>query len=279
VPPSLFPALRLFFTGRDVLRPAPDRAGKSRIENGQIRRGFSLNGATLAITRSDGQPLSVNVRVRENARRLILRVDRRSGTPVLTMPPHIARRRAEAFLQEHLGWLDARLKARPEVRTFVPGALVPVRGVPHRICHVLPFRGETRVESVDGQPCLLVHGDEAQVPARVLRFLKAEALKDLTHAVAQHAPRLGVNVGTISIKDTRSRWGSCAANGNLAFSWRLILAPPFVLDYLAVHEVAHRREMNHSPRYWRHVESLMPDFMTAENWLKQHGPSLHYYAV
>lgn len=277
MPPSLSSAFRLLFSPRDQLSPHPAGMKPRAIE--PVRRGFGLHGAVLNVADGQGHAIPVSVRVRENARRLILRVDRRTGTPMLTMPPRIAKRRAEAFLAEHVHWLEARLKARPETHPLTTGAMVPIRGVPHRICHVPPFRGETRIENVDGQACLLVHGDEAHVPTRVLRFLKAEALKDLTRAVAHYAPLLGVTIGNISIKDTRSRWGSCAARGNLAFSWRLILAPPFVLDYLAVHEVAHRREMNHSARYWQHVEHVMPDFMAAETWLKQHGPGLHLYTV
>ncbi len=74
-----------------------------------------------------------------------------------------------------------------------------------------------------------------------------------------------------------SRWGSCSSRGDLAYSWRLILAPAFVLDYLAAHEVAHRLEMNHSTRYWRNVRTLVPDFRVAEDWLNRHGPALHHY--
>lgn len=225
----------------------------------------------------DGAALRVDVRVRDNARRMILRIDRRTGSPSLTLPRGIGKLRAERFLVEHLGWISARLKARPQRTRFLDGAEISVRGEPCRITHRTPFRGETRVETIDGQRLLIVHGDPAHLAGRVERFLKAEAQRDLGEAVARHAQALGVSIGRITIKDTRSRWGSCSARGDLAFSWRLILAPPLVLDYLAAHEVAHRLEMNHSIRYWRNVARIFPDFRNAETWLTRNGASLHLY--
>lgn len=232
----------------------------------------ALDGALLTVPGAAG-PIEVLVRVRPNARRLILKIDRKTGSAALTLPRGIGRVRAERFLDAHLSWLNARLSALPARIEFRDGIEIPFRGVPHRIVHSLPFRGETRA----GEAQILVHGDAAQVSRRTLRFLKAEALKALSEASLRHAARLNVSLGKITIKDTRSRWGSCSSRGDLSYSWRLILAPPFVLDYLAAHEVAHRLEMNHSPRYWRHVETLLPEFESAEAWLKRHGPSLHHF--
>lgn len=224
-----------------------------------------------------GSDIPVDIRVRDNARRMILRIDRRTGTPALTLPRGVGRVRAERFLNEHLGWIHARLKALPTSIAFCEGAEIPVRGEPHCIVHRPPFRGETRLVEEMGTRLLVVHGDPAHVVGRVERFLRQEAERDLAAAVARHAAALGVSYGRISIKDTRSRWGSCSARGDLSFSWRLIFAPPAILDYLAVHEVAHRLEMNHSIRYWRHVARLCPDFRKAETWLNHNGASLHLY--
>ena len=124
---------------------------------------------------------------------------------------------------------------------------------------------------------IAVHGLPEHAPRRVADFLKREARADLIAAAARHAAALGVAIGRVSIKDTTSRWGSCSASGDLSFSWRLVLAPPYVLDYLAAHEVAHRREMNHGPRYWENVARLFPDYKRAEAWLKAHGATLHRY--
>lgn len=225
----------------------------------------------------DGEPVAVQVRVHENARRMILRIERRSGAPALTLPRGIGRIRAERFLADHVGWLQARLKARPARIDLVDGAEIPVRGQLHRIAHRAPFRGETRLVEEDGARLLVVHGDGAHVATRVERFLRKEAEADLAQAVARYAGALGVTCGRISIKDTTSRWGSCSSKGDLAFSWRLILAPPAILDYLAAHELAHRLEMNHSIRYWRHVARVCPEFRDAEAWLNRHGAGLHLY--
>ncbi|MCU0818889.1 MAG: M48 family metallopeptidase [Beijerinckiaceae bacterium] len=230
----------------------------------------------IRIETRDG-PRDIAIVVRAAARRMILRIDRRTGGATLTLPRGVARYRAEAFVMSQTGWLEARLKALPPRVAFADGAILPIRGVAHRICHAGTSRGATRIEQGPDGPVLLVHGTPEALPGRVLRFLKAEALADLTASSRRHAATLGVTIGKISIKDTVSRWGSCSSRGDLAYSWRLILAPAFVLDYLAAHEVAHRLEMNHSARYWRNVRTLIPDFRLAEDWLNRHGPALHHY--
>ncbi|MFM8751225.1 M48 family metallopeptidase [Rhabdaerophilum sp.] len=230
----------------------------------------------IRIEMRDG-PQEIAVVVRPAARRMILRIDRRTGGATLTLPRGVARHRAEQFVLSQAGWLEARLKALPPRVAFADGATLPIRGVEHRIRHAGANRGATRIEHTTEGLVLLVHGASDALPGRVLRFLKAEALADLTVASRRHAATLGVAIGRISIKDTVSRWGSCSSRGNLAYSWRLILAPGFVLDYLAAHEVAHRLEMNHSARYWRNVRTLVPDFRVAEDWLNRHGPALHHY--
>src|SRR6185436_13442685 len=111
----------------------------------------------------------------------------------------------------------------------------------------------------------------AHVARRVREFLEREARRDLAEAVIRHTAALGVPARRLTVRDTTSRWGSCSAKGCLSFSWRLILAPPFVLDYLAAHEVAHLVELNHSPKFWRLVKRLYPDFARAKAWLDLHG--------
>lgn len=224
-----------------------------------------------------GQRVAVTLVPRASARRLILRLDRRSGTPVLTLPRGVSRLKAATFLNDHLGWLEARLKAAPAPVRLVDGAVFPLFGLPCRITHRAPFRGETRLVEEYGQRLLLVHGSAEQVSTRVMRFLKAEAQRLLGEASARHALALGVSIGRISLRDTRSRWGSCSARGDLSFSWRMVMAPPLVLDYLAAHEVCHRKEMNHSARYWRLVAGIFPRFREAEHWLKREGASLHHF--
>jgi predicted metal-dependent hydrolase len=114
---------------------------------------------------------------------------------------------------------------------------------------------------------------------RVKRFLMAEAKFELQRRVAQHAALLRVAPAGLTVKDTRSRWGSCTADGTLSFSWRVILAPPYVLDYLAAHEVAHLAEMNHSARFWALVRRCAPDYARGRAWLRRHGQTLHAYGA
>ena len=120
-------------------------------------------------------------------------------------------------------------------------------------------------------------GPRDHVEARVVRWLKGQARARLTAASGAHAGRLGVAVGRLAIRDTRSRWGSCSGTGTLSFSWRLILAPDAVLDYVAAHEVAHLREMNHSPAFWALVDRLVPDASASRRWLKRTGAQLMLY--
>ena len=128
-----------------------------------------------------------------------------------------------------------------------------------------------------GEPVIAVTGEPAHVARRVREFLEREARRDLAEAVIRHTAALGVPARRLTVRDTTSRWGSCSAKGCLSFSWRLILAPPFVLDYLAAHEVAHLKEMNHSHRFWRIVHGLCERTEEAERWLKRHGSELHKF--
>ncbi len=140
-------------------------------------------------------------------------------------------------------------------------------------------RGVVWTEAAPDGPLLCVAGEAPYVPRRVADFLRREAKRDLEAAVARHARRLGVSPRRITLRDTSSRWGSCSTQGNLNFSWRLILAPPYVLDYLAAHEVAHILHMNHSPIFWKLTNRLFPETDRAEAWLKTHGSGLHRFGA
>jgi predicted metal-dependent hydrolase len=202
--------------------------------------------------------------------------------PVLTLPQGARFADALDFLERHRGWLAERLARRPAAVAFAPGALLPLRGTPHRLDHRPNHRGTVWIEPAGGDaapPLLCVAGRPEHMARRVGDFLRRAARADLAPAVADHAERLGVRTGPIRIKDTRSRWGSCTAEGELSFSWRVILAPPHVLDYLAAHEVAHLREMNHSIRFWRLVRETCPGMDEGRRWLKLHGAGLHAYGV
>lgn len=220
----------------------------------------------------------VALRRRPTARRITLRVSSATGEIVLTLPPRAEFASAQRFLDAHAAWIAARVDKVPLRVAFFPEASIPFRGVPHRIVHRPGARGVTGAGSgVDGEPIIAVAGEPAHVARRVREFLEREARRDLAEAVRRHAAALGVVAKRITIRDTRSRWGSCSAAGGLSFSWRLVMAPPFVLDYLAAHEVAHLKELNHSPRFWRVVHGLCPVTEEAERWLKRHGTDLHRF--
>ena len=207
---------------------------------------------------------------------MVLRVRPERGEIRLTIPLRARPDDAQAFLDEKTLWIEAQLANATATISVEIGGLVPLRGEPHRI--VLgkgsPGIAWTEPGSHDAPPSLVIKGDQNTVARRVERFFKREAREDLEKAVAHYAGLLAVRPARINLRDTRSRWGSCSTSGNLSFSWRLIMAPPFVLDYVAAHEVAHLREMNHGPRFWAHVADICPEMEKAKRWLKKDGASL-----
>jgi predicted metal-dependent hydrolase len=215
--------------------------------------------------------------VTENARskRLTLRIEPGGRGLKVTIPPGLPQEEVDRFLQRQQGWLMTRLARFPASEGIVDGATVSVRGVQHTIRRTGSVRGLTRQLNEDGVAVLEVGGAPEHLRRRVRDYLKREARKDLNAAVARHAAAVGRQVRSITLKDTRSRWGSCTCEGDLAFSWRIVMAPPHVIDYLAAHETAHLREMNHGPRFWALCEELCPRTAEAKLWLKRHGTTLH----
>jgi predicted metal-dependent hydrolase len=222
----------------------------------------------------------VTVRRHPRARRYTLRVRERDREVVMTIPPRGSLRQARDFAERNADWIAARVKRIPERVAFADGQTIPLRGVPHRIAHRPKARGTVWTETDDeGVALLCVAGGASHVARRVRDFLKREAKRDLTEATKRHAATLDVSIERIGVRDTASRWGSCSSDGALSYSWRLVLAPAFVLDYLAAHEVAHCRELNHSARFWRVVDQLTSERRRAEAWLKTNGNSLHRYGT
>jgi hypothetical protein len=224
-----------------------------------------------------GETFRIALRRRPTARRLTLRVSSATGEVVMTLPARTSLAVAQKFAVGHGGWIAARLARVPERVPFTAGATLPLRGLAHRIVHRGETGGLTRIELVEGESAISVACAEPHLARRVADFLEREARRDLTEAVRTYTEKLGQGPRRITVRDTRSRWGSCTARGELNFSWRLILAPPLVLDYLVAHEMAHLREMNHSSRFWTLVGSLCPHVEEAERWLKRNGASLHRF--
>jgi len=200
---------------------------------------------------------------------------------VLTLPQACRMQEARRFLRSHLDWIRERLGHVPEPVPFVDGAAIPLRGRLHRICFVGARRHQGVVAVADDptMPRLNVSGRAEHAARRLSDWLWAQARQDLDRCVNVHARTLGARPRRIGLRDQSSRWGSCSSNGVLSFSWRLILAPPHVLDYVAAHEVAHLVEMNHSARFWRLVARCVADVESAKRWLRTEGGELHRYGI
>lgn len=175
-----------------------------------------------------------------------------------------------ALLMDHVGWVAARLAALPDAVEFINGAFVPIAGVAHCIKHVADGRGVAWTAG----GILYVTGAPEFLGRRVRDFLRQEARRRLTTLTMAKAARIGIMPRRVTMKDTSSRWGSCAPDKSIALSWRLVMAPSFVQDYVAAHEVAHLRHMNHGRHFWALVEELTPHKRKAIPWLKQEGPRL-----
>ena len=218
------------------------------------------------------QPYPVRWHRSRRARHVSLRIDAQAGAVVVTLPPRVARRAGMALLDAHAAWVRESLAALAPPTPLVAGAVVPLGDMPHRIRRAP--RGDTRTEAWIENGAIRVPGPPSEAGPRILALLRAEAGRRIGAAASRDAARLGVAYRGLRLKDTRSRWGSCAPDGTLAFSWRIVMAPGWVLDYVVAHEVAHLCELNHSPRFWAHVARLSPHRDTAVAWLKANGPRL-----
>lgn len=212
-------------------------------------------------------PIEVRLKRNPRAKRFTLRLSRTDGKATLTLPTRASLREAEGFAHRQEGWLRTQLSALPERSVLLDGGRLPFRGV------------DLEIATTTGKS-IRVEGDKILVGgkhsgARLQAFIKTEARNALFPAVEKYAAKINRPFNRITLRDTRSRWGSCSAEGNLMFSWRLVMAPPIVLDYVAAHEVAHLAEMNHSAAFWDVVQTLMPDYQNHRNWLNEYGAKLH----
>lgn len=217
----------------------------------------------------------VTVRINRRARRLILKVDTYAPRILLTCPHRDLVAEGLDFIERRRDWIMRRLAEAPAATPFAPGATIPIRGVDHDIVHC----PGTRRAVVQDAGRLLVGGEAGHVSRRVEDWLRTEARREFADYADTLCERIGVVRRRITVRDTRSRWGSCSSAGAISLSWRLILAPSVVYRYVVAHEVAHLRHMDHSPAFWAVVDSLVPDRREAEAWLKRHGNTLHGYGM
>ena len=245
---------------------------------------------------------TVELRRSPRAKRFSLKVSHTERAAILTLPNRGRVEDANAFLARHADWLRKQLERLPEPVPFVDGAIIPLRGELHRITFAGPQRYSRVVwqeKEAGSAPApknalaawrnlssqrfdaplanLHVSGEREHAPRRFHDWLRAEVRKDIAASVEKYAGMLECSYKRIAIRDQATRWGSCSTSGTLSFSWRLIFAPPFVLDYVAAHEVAHLREMNHGPRFWRLMRDAVPGMQRARIWLKTYGAELHRF--
>lgn len=257
--------------------PAPPRQTKLATLIPDLMLMFSFlrqRPAPPAVTHIDLDGVMTAVTVKTSKRARSFRLSLPLSGPLLTLPEGARWSEAEAFLNRHRHWLAARLPRTVQAQVLRAGVNLPLRGEMHQIRASGTLRGRVeRGADMEGA-FLLVPGDAEHHPRRLYDWLKAEALLELQARSAFHATRLGVSVKQVRLRSQSSRWGSCSSNGNISYNWRLILAPPHVLDYVAAHEVAHLVEMNHSPAFWATVTRTLPDMERGRSWLKAHGREL-----
>ena len=240
----------------------------------------------------------VLVKKSPRAKRMTLRVSPTKRDVILTIPRNTGEKRAGAFIQQHIDWLNRQISDLPIPVPFGNGSIIPFEGEQHELVFCGPrTRKQTgqgvvtrqpaqNDENTDHQPAsstgpatLQVLGSLDHAPRRLTDWLKKQAKQKITRQVEFHAGRLGLSYTRLGVRDQTSRWGSCSSNKTLSFSWRLVFAPPLVLDYVAAHEVAHLGEMNHSPRFWALVAKTLPDHERARQWLRDNGQDLHRYGA
>lgn len=203
------------------------------------------------------------------ARRMTLRISRLDRRITLSLPPGVALAEARAFLDTQIEWVEKALADTPEPSPVTIGSVLPVEGIDRRIEQI----SGRRVALTD--TALLV--PEKDLGRKLQAFLKFRARERLVAASDGYAARIDRHVSAVTLRDTRSRWGSCTSQGRLMYSWRLIMAPPNVLDYVAAHEVAHLVHLDHSQAFWSLVDDLFGDHRKERAWLREHGGALHRF--
>lgn len=218
---------------------------------------------------SGSPPVALVMRRSARAKRISLRISQLDGRVTLTLPIGVPDAEALEFAHSKERWIRGHLAARPEEAVMTLGQILPIEGQDRRIVSASGRRVVLRDDQVAVPP-----GREA---VRLQSWLRVLARDRLAAASDHYSAALGVGYKRITLRDTRSRWGSCSSEGALMYSWRLILAPSEVLRYVAAHEVAHLAEMNHSPNFWATVTRLFGPYKVPRKWLHDNGAGLHRY--
>lgn len=228
---------------------------------------------------------SVRLKVNARARRISLRLDPKRGEVVATAPTLRKLPDAARFANDRAEWIAERLTRLPQQAPLRPGLTITVGGESCRLERAAMRIAPRLIPATAAEPMRLLASGEGETYGRAaLRALKAEALLRLAERTAHHAATLRQPMPSVAVSDPKSRWGSCrksqhGAPGVIRYSWRLILAPPWVLDYVAAHEVAHLIEANHGPNYWAIVARLYGDHRPARAWLRANASAVHSITV
>jgi predicted metal-dependent hydrolase len=242
-----------------------------------MHKPLATRPARRELLRIDGRPVEVTMRLNPRARRLIVKVHPSTGEVSVVAPSQRALDRALDFARGEAPWIARQLARVPKPIALRPGAHLPYQGKDHMILKSASGRGPVLHDAAAA--AITVGGRDEHIQRRVIDWLKHEAKRVLEERSHDFADRIGARVKRVSVRDTASRWGSCSAKKTISYSWRLILAPAFVADYVVAHEVAHLRELNHGPRFWKLVRTLVPDIETPQAWLRKHGTALHRYGA
>ena len=218
----------------------------------------------------DEPDLEIFLRQNNNSRRITLRISALDGKITITGPNYLDFAEFKKFAERKKSWLKSKRKSFEPPIFISEGIEIPVAGT-----HTKILFSEVRKPKKVGD--ILFVSKEKPVSTQVKKYLKEIGRIHLAYICKEFAERLGSKVHKITLRDTRSRWGSCSNDAKLMFSWRLIMAPEDILAYVAAHEVAHLKHMNHSNDFWETVEYLFGPYKKERAWLKQNGPSLHRY--
>ncbi len=220
-----------------------------------------------------GGEVEIRVRRSPRARRILLHVGAVAGDVELVLPRWASRTEGMSFAKSKTRWIERRLGQVLTPIEFNHGTPLAILGKTLRI----DFRAGGRGGIARNGAALIVTGKDLHLSRRVKTWLRAEAAREIADRVGAKARSIGRRERRIVIRDPRTRWGSCSPEGSLSFSWRLVLAPERVLDYVVAHEVAHLVHLHHGKRFWQLVDRLCDDAGSARAWLRSNGGELHRY--
>jgi predicted metal-dependent hydrolase len=223
---------------------------------------------------------TVSVRVRESRRARSLRVRLGPRLPLeAIVPRRVSDAELDRFLTDRRGWIARKLAEMRAIASRPPRLGLARPDVVWLGLRPIPVATDEAAGAVARlRNGVLVVGPDAPCAA-IERWYRREARQRVVVAVERESARLGVRPGVLAIRDPRTRWGSCSSRGTLGFSWRLVIAPPEIVEYVVVHELCHLRELNHGKAFWRLLGEARPGWREEAGWLREHGQELHDYQV